>query len=299
MNFKVNRRQFFGSAAVASAAIFCASESGADVQRKRGVKIKISLNCYSFNRPLRDGEMSLDNVIDFCAEHGFDAVDTTGYYFPGYPEIPSDSYIFHIKQKAFLNGLSISGTGIRNDFAQPDKVKRDQDIQLIKNWIVVAQKLGAPVIRIFSGNKIPDGYTWDQVADWMARDIRDCAAFGKEHGVMVAVQHHHDFLKTAQEIIRLVEMVDSDWFGVILDVGSLRTHDPYQEIKKLLPYAVSWQLKENVWFGEKEAPIDLQKIRTIIDKFGYRGFLPIETLGEGEPKEKIRNFLNRVRNAFS
>jgi hypothetical protein len=93
--------------------------------------------------------------------------------------------------------------------------------------------------------------------------------------------------------------MDSDWFGVILDVGSLRTQNPYDEIERLLPYAVSWQLKENVWYGEQERPIDLQKIRTIIEKVGYRGFMPIETLGEGEPKEKIRNFLNRAKNAFS
>ena len=94
------------------------------------------------------------------------------------------------------------------------------------------------------------------------------------------------------------EAVNSAWFGVMLDVGSLRQSDPYEQIAKLLPYAVSWQLKENVWYGEKEVPIDLKKVRAIIDKGGYRGFLPIETLGEGDPKVKVKAFLAKVQEYF-
>ena len=104
-----------------------------------------------------------------------------------------------------------------------------------------------------------------------------------QHGVIVGLQNHNDFVKTADETIRIVEAVNSEWFGVILDVGSLRQHDPYPEIEKLLPYAVTWQLKETVWYGEKEVPVDLARIKAIIDKGGYRGFLPIETLGKGDP----------------
>ncbi len=298
MKLSINRREFLTGSAVAAGGLLIGSNSRAAVDRLSGVHLKISLNCYSFNQPLRDGEMTLDDVIDYCAEHGFDAIDPTGYYFPGFPDVPSDEYIYHIKQKAFLNGQSISGTGVRNDFAVADEAARQNDVQLVKNWIVVAQKLGAPVIRVFAGQKVPDGTFWDQAAAWLVEDMKECAAYGKEHGVIVALQNHNDFLKTADETINIVEAVDSDWFGVMLDVGSLRINDPYEEIEKLLPYAVSWQLKENVWYGNKETPIDLQRIKSLIDKIGYRGFLPIETLGKGDPKIKVEKFLNQVRSVF-
>ncbi len=48
-------------------------------------RLKLSCNLYSFNAPLTSGEMSLEQVIDLCAELGFEAVDPTGYYFKGYP----------------------------------------------------------------------------------------------------------------------------------------------------------------------------------------------------------------------
>ena len=92
---------------------------------------------------------------------------------------------------------------------------------------------------------------------------------------MVGLQQHNDFLKTAAETIRAIDAVGSDWFGCILDIGSLRSGDPYAEIEKLVPYAVSWQIKENVGRDGKEEPTDLAKIKAIIDRSGYRGYFPL------------------------
>lgn len=261
-------------------------------------RLKISLNAYSFNEPLRNGSMTLFDLLDFCAEQDFDAVDLTGYYFPGYPNTPSDDFIFSLKRKAHLLGLDISGTGVRNDFANPDKEKRNQDIELIKSWIDCASKLSAPVIRIFSGNAIPVGFSWQQVADWMVSDIKECVAYGKQHGVLVAMQNHNDFIKTADEAEKILKMVNSDWFGLVLDIGSYR-NDPYKEIAQTAAYAVNWQLKENLYINGVEQKTDLDKIIPIIKSSGYRGYLPIETLGPGDPKLKVPAFLTEVRNALA
>lgn len=292
----LNRRSFFKSAAAGLA--LPAALSAAKIERSKGVKLKLSLNAYSFNKPLRAGEMTLFDLVDFCAELGFDGIDATGYYFPGYPDPPNDEFIYALKKKAFLNGIAINGTGVRNDFSVADEASRLLDVQMVKNWIEVAEKLGATVIRIFSGRKVPDGHTFDQVLDWMVPEIQECVEHGKEHGVIVGLQNHNDFVKTAEETIRIVEAVDSDWFGVILDVGSLRQDDPYKEIEKLLPYAVSWQVKETVWYGKKQVATDLARIKAIIDRGGYRGFLPIETLGEGDPRVKVGRFFSKVKKVF-
>ena len=99
-------------------------------------------------------------------------------------------------------------------------------------------------------------------------------------------------------IDQVVKAVNSDWFSVILDVGSVRQGDPYEEIEKLLPYACTWQIKEAVYFNGKSTPIDLARIRKIIDKVGFRGFVPFEALGRGKPEE-VTAFLERVRKAMA
>ncbi len=269
------------------------------VPRVAGVGVRLGLNAYSFNAPLRDGSMTLMDVVDYCAGHGIAAVDPTGYYFPGYPKIPTDEFLFALKRRAFLNGVILSGTGVRNDFAVTDAEARRRDLQMVKEWIEVAARLGAPVIRVFSGAKAPEGHSFDQVMEWMVPLFRECASHAGKYGVIVGLQNHNDFVKTADQAIRIINAVDSEWFGSILDIGSLRTEDPYEGIDKLIPYAVSWQLKENVGYGTKEVPTDLAKVKAIIDRHGYRGFLPVETLGAGDPKVKVAAFFDKARKVFA
>jgi sugar phosphate isomerase/epimerase len=295
----IQRRKFLKQSAGLAATAAGLSLAEGKVLRQSGVKLKLGLNAYSFDKPLRDGSMTLADAIHYCAQHGIDGLDATGYYFPGYPKAPSDEYIYSLKKTAFLNGVTISGTGVRNDFSVPDVAGRKSDVQMVKNWIEAAGKLGAPLIRVFSGKGLPQGHTFDQVFDWMVPDFKECAAFGERHGVILGLQQHNDFLKTADETIRLVDAVNSDWFGVILDVGSLRQNDPYREIEKLVPYAVSWQIKEEVWYGAKATPIDLRRVKAIIDKAGYRGFVPFEALGGGDPRMKVAQFLEKLRSEFA
>ena len=293
----MHRRTFLTRTASLAAA--AAIPAPAKVARESGVKLKLGLNAYSFDKPLRAGSMTLADAVHFCAQHGVDALDATGYYFPGYPEVPSDEYIYNFKRTAFVNGVGICGTGVRNDFAVPDGAARKSDVRLVKDWIVVASKLGAPVIRVFSGKGRAEGHGFDEALAWMVADCKECAEFGKQHGVVVAVQQHNDSLKTAAETIRLIEGVGSDWFGCILDIGSLHQGDPYAEIERLVPYAVSWQIKENVGRDGKEEPTDLAKIKAIIDRSGYRGYVPFEALGGGDPRVKVAGFLEKIRKAFS
>ena len=292
----IDRRKFLCRSAglVAAAAI----PAPAKIAREPGVKLKLGLNAYSFDRPLREGSMTLADAVLFCAQHGVDALDPTGYYFPGYPKVPADDYIYNLKRTAFVNGVAISGTGVRNNFAVADETARNNDVRMVKDWIVVASKLGAPVIRVFSGGAPPTGQSFDETLKWMVADFKECAAFGQQHGVMVGLQQHNDFLKTAAETIRVIDAVGSDWFGCILDIGSLRSGDPYAEIEKLVPYAVSWQIKENVGRDGKDEPTDLAKIKAIIDRSGYRGYVPFEALGGGDPRVKVASFLEKIRKAF-
>jgi sugar phosphate isomerase/epimerase len=302
----MNRRELLKNAAVVSAtvasgAILATGDGVAQFkpQRVGGSYIKLSCNIYSFNGPLTKGAMTLDEVLEFCARLGFPAVDPTGYYFPNYPKVPPDEYVYHIKRKALLLGLDISGTGVRTDFAAPDQGKREADVELVKAWTECALKLGAPVLRVFSGRAVPQDPAREEATRWVVDALRRCADEGKKYGVMMALQNHADFVQTAEEDLALLKMVDSDWIGANLDIGSFRRGDPYEQIARVAPYAITWQLKENLFVQGKETKTDLGKIAAILKDANYRGYVQLETLGEGDPKVKVPKFLDEVRQAIS
>jgi len=301
MTAAFHRRKFLTSVMGIPAAGMLMSAGANDEYKKKfpAKGLKTSLNAYSFNKPLTDGSMSIDELIGFCAATGFDGVDITAYYFKGYPQVPSDDYLFDIKRKAFKAGLEITGTGVRNDFTIADKAKRELEVQLVKNWIEAASKIGASVLRIFSGTQKNEGIPREQVTEWMLKDIQTCVDHGKQHGVIIGMQNHNDFIQTADQIISLVETINSPWFGIILDIGSYRINEPFAEIEKSIRHAVNWQVKEKMFINGTETDTDLHKLINMIKASGYRGYLPIETLGDGDPKIKVKALFEKIQKALT
>lgn len=245
-----------------------------------------SLNAFSFNDLLlaKDGRdkqtlYSLFNLLDWCSSQHIKGVDLTGYYFPGYPAVPTDEYILKIKNKAAELGITLTGTGIRNNFASPDPAVRAADVELAKKWIVVASKLGVPVVRLFAG-EIPKGYEnkWDEVAGWMIACYKECAAFAAQYKIKIGIQNHGDMLQTADQCLKVLRAVNSPWAGLIVDTGNFKTEDPYADIEMTAPYAVNWQVKESAFGLGNPVPTDYTRLMKILKKQNVHGFLPIETL---------------------
>ncbi len=311
----VTRRNFIRLAALTPLAAATSSYAQTPVKRAGGPMLKPTLNAYSFlemlNDNIADASTGIDlfGVCDFCAKHDIEAVDLTGYFFPGYPKVPADSYVNRMKRYTLDRGIVISGTGVRNDFAVADKTVRDAGVQLTKEWIEAAARLGAPVIRVFAGPQQPikDWQTAsgnaqrEDVEKWMADSLRACAEHGEKFGVIVAVQNHGDFLSTGPEHLSLLKRVDHPWCGPLVDTGKYFTDDPYADIAMMVPHAVNWQIKETLGSSLKSPPTDFKKLAKIIHDGGYRGFLPIETLAMGrkdyDPFVAVEKVLIAMREA--
>ena len=301
----VTRRTFLASSAALPAGLAAAigsarppaldaAQSGAS-RPERATRLKPSLNAYSFVEQLEANAknagtgIDLFGVCDFCAKHGFDAVDVTGYFFPGYPGAPSDRYLVRLKRHAFDLGLALSGTGVRNDFTSADAKVRAEGVTRVKTWIEVAAKLGAPTVRAFADSQAPHR-NWreasgnaprETVEQWAADALRECAEHGERYGVIVAVQNHADFIATGAQHLSLLDRVGHRWCRAMVDTGSYLSPDPYADIELAAPHAVNWQVKETVRSRADSPRLDVRRFVAIVRKSGYRGYLPIETLRMG------------------
>lgn len=284
---------------IAAAAIACTAATAQNRfgNRADSSSVKIALNLYSFNSPLTDGSETLESVIDYAASLGYAALDMTGYYFSTYPAAPSDEEIYRTKYRAFRRGIQICGTGVRNDFTLADRAALEKEKQLVKDWIVVAAKLGASTLRIFAGEGVPQGSTREATARQVAEAINECAAVAESYGIVIALQNHNDFLKTAEDVEQLFSRIRSEAVGLMLDIGSYRS-EPYREIERTIGYAVTWQVKETVFENGLETKTDVGRVMDIIRKGGYCGYVPIEIIGKGNERERVRRLLEELKAAL-
>ena len=316
MSIITSRRALLQMSASALLAVSSPVLAQTPIRRIGNAKFTPTLNAYSFlellnaNRIDSTKGIDLFGVCDFCAQHDIEAVDLTGYFFPDYPKPPDDTFVSRLKKYVHDRGIVISGTGVKNDFATADKTVRAEGVQLTKDWIEAAARLGAPVVRVFAGpikekdwQQAAGGANREDVEKWMADELRNCAEYGQKFGVLVAVQNHGDFLSSGPEHISLLKRVDHAFCGALVDTGKYLTADPYADIAMMVPYAMNWQIKETLGSSLKSQPTDFKKLARVIRDGGYRGFVPIETLSMGRkdynPYVEITKVLNAMREAIA
>jgi sugar phosphate isomerase/epimerase len=280
----VTRRSFL--AAAASLAI--------DPIRRRGpARMKLSLAAYSFRSVLAGARksMTLDDFIDRAAEWDVDAVEPTSYYFPD-PATPE--YCRRLRRHAFLLGMDISGTAIRNTFTHPPGAEREREIAHVKRWIDLAVHLGAPTIRIFAGD-LQKGTTEEQARRWCIEAIQECCEYAAPRGIILALENHGGIVSTVDQLLAIVTAIESEWFGVNWDSGNFRSADPYGDLAKAAPYAVVAQIKTEISPHGKRQPADLAKIVGILRASGYRGYVALEYEADEDPFVAVPRHLAELR----
>ncbi|MEU5727142.1 TIM barrel protein [Micromonospora sp. NPDC047738] len=317
---------------------YCGRIGGSDSVRYRDREYfrgdyKVSLNLYSFNVNInawlnnRQDTPQLDTLaaIRWAAEAGFDAVDVTAYYIPGYsnttmPTLPDGEIKAFARQIRDLTkelGIEISGTGYQNDFANPSADRRALDVERGKYWIDVAAEMDAPVIRVFSG-PVPTDINrlgWETVTrERVVPALRQLAEYGAAKGVQIGLQNHGDMTATAGQTIQLLKWVDHDNIGIVNDTGYFRpfryttglNYDWYADIADVLPYSNNFQVKKRPGGAETDTTMDLNKLFTDVRYSDYRGYIPLELLWARDepgyprdlpepPYEQISGFLDAVK----
>ena len=272
---------------------------------------KTSLNLYTFNMNLNSWvqgrtspePMTTFEAIKWAHENGFDAVDITAYYIPGYSNtaMPTEeqqkeilAFAKRIKEYSDELGIAISGTGIQNNFADPNQKRRDLDIERTKFYIQVAAEMGAPVIRVFAGPPPADILRsgWEAITkDRMTPAIQEIADFAQENypSVEIGVQGHGDMLATANQVLQLLEWVDRGNVGIVNDTGyyrdfmslDARGYDWYTDIALILPYSNNFQVKKKPGGAETTELMDLERIFRDMRSSSYGrngGYVPVELL---------------------
>ena len=97
-------------------------------------------------------------------------------------------------------------------------------------------------------------------------------------------------------VVAAARSIKHDWLGVNLDSGNFHTPDPYGDLEKIAPYAVTCQLKcEITPKGGKKQDADYGRIVDIMRKVNYRGFITLEYEAAEDPLTAIPKHLEAIR----
>lgn len=278
--FTATRRQFLHSSLLAGTGLALGAGSTTAIEpihRLGPAHLRLSLAAYSFRQALDlkrkpKPAMTLDDFIDCAARMNLDAVELTAYYFPK----TTPDYLAHLKGRCTRLGLDVSGTAVGNNFCVVDADKLREQIASVKQWIEHSARLGAKTMRIFAGN-VAKNDNEEKARSRCVAAIQEACDHAAKYGVYLALENHGGITSTAEQVLALVMAVRHDWFGVNLDTGNFHTDDPYSDLAKIAPYAVTVQIKTEIQRrGMKKQDADLKRLIEILRAARYRGYVVLE-----------------------
>jgi sugar phosphate isomerase/epimerase len=294
----MKRRHFLQSSLAAGAGLVLATSGRAiePISRSGKPHLRLSIAAYSYRKYLDlkikpKPPMTLDDFVDLAASLGLDAVEPTAYYFAD----TSRAYLTRLKGRCTRLGLDVSGTAVGNDFCVPEADKLKAQIASVKQWADRAAILGAKTMRIFAGG-VHKGDTEEKARRRCVAAIEEACDHAGKVGVFLALENHGGLTATCDQILAIVKAVKHDWFGVNLDTGNFHTQDPYADLARLAPYAVTVQIKTEIQrAGRRKEDADLKRLLDILRSANYRGYVALEYEAAEDPKTAVPRHVETLR----
>src|SRR6266850_6589325 len=287
----MDRRSFLttAGAAVVAATVPDARALQSTATRAR---FRTGLVAYSYRLALQAKTMTYEDLIRIAVETGTDGIDMTVYWLPG----TSDDYLLPLRRLAYKNRVEIYSIGTRVRLAQPTADLRQQQLDELRKWLDVAQKVGATHVRVFGGAK-PDGATLDQAIGFAAETLKRGAEYAGARGLILGVEDDGGITDFAKDTIEIVKRADSPWAGMNLDIGNFRPPAVYDQIEMSIPYAVSTHVKVDMALddGVGRAPFDWDRVFKMFAAHGFRGYMGLEYEAAADPATAVPRHLRRLK----
>ena len=168
----MNRRNLLTAIAGLPVASALRAQSAPAAPPQNAGHLRAGLVAYSYRVALAAKTMTYEDVIHKASDWGLDGVDMTVYWFPD----TSDTYLAGLRRTAQRAGVQLYNAGARVQLSQPTKELQDAQVETIKKWVDVADRLGTSHMRVFGGS-VPKGASNDQAIAWAVEVMKRGAEY--------------------------------------------------------------------------------------------------------------------------
>jgi 3-oxoisoapionate decarboxylase len=229
--------------------------------------------------------ITIEWFVDRARQLGVDGVSLESCFFPGF-------------EPAYLDGLKaqLDAAGLMRVFAwgHPDGLEGGKSKTAYREMVEMiphARRLGADVMRVVGSSLMFRFENHQEQIERLTGMFREAVRVAADHGVKLAIENHIDF--TSDEIVQLLDEVDSDHLGVNFDTANFARllDDPVKGMRKLAPRVLATHIKDlkvnaqasvDDWFFFSSTPVgdgfvDNLALARLLKEAGYKGFLAVET----------------------
>ena len=262
-------------------------------------KFEISLAQWSIHNQIQGGSIDPMDFASIAKDLGYTGLEYVSNLYIGdevnYPMKAQglDSILKELKRRSDDLGMTnvLIMIDDQGDLSVDDELQTTQAVDNHKKWVDAAAYLGCHAIRVnLFGSADPDAWLINSV-----RSLKALSAYAAEKNVSILVENHGGLSSDAKLLARVMDEVDMDNCGVLVDFGNfcvrrengerwdgpcVEEYDRYRGIEELMPYALGVSAKSYAFDAEgNETSMDFPRILNIVRDSGFSGFIGVEFEG--------------------
>lgn len=196
---KSNRRDFLKNASLSLAALglTSAAVSAADQKQKKAItaaeplpsfakKAKMKLGTVTYNLGM---DWDIPTLIANCTEAKFEGVELRTTHKHGVEVTLNKSQRAEVRKRFADSSVDLVSLGSAFDYHTPDQAKLKSDIAATKEYIVLAQDVGASGVKV-RPNGLPKEVPVEKTLEQIGRSLREIGEFAQRHGQKIFVEVH-------------------------------------------------------------------------------------------------------------
>ena len=255
--------------------------------------MKVGIDSYCYHRFLGDvypeqlppvTPFSMAAVIDRAHELGCEGISLESCFFPSFDA----GYLADVRARLDAHSFDRVYAWGHPDGLEAGRNREAKD-DMIRH-IHHAKAIGATVMRVVGSSFSFVREPHEPQLRILGGLFKEAVRVAADEGVSLAIENHIDY--DADEILLLIEEVDSPFFGVNLDTANfLRVQDdPVEATEKLAPHVLATHIKDvepvkgrsvRGWnyfacVAAGEGLVEIDTIVAILARAGYHGLLAFE-----------------------
>ena len=255
--------------------------------------MKVGIDSYCYHRYFGEvypeqqpppKQMTLEDFIRRARELEVDGVSLESCFIPSFDA----KYLGEVKTM-----LDDGGFDRVYAWGHPDGLEGGKNADAYKEMVASfehARNIGAKVMRVVGSSLMFRFESHAEQIERLTKMFREAVKIAADHDIKLAVENHIDF--TADEILTLLENVDSPYLGLHFDTGNfLRLlDDPIKGMERLAPHVLATHVKDlkpqkgvaaDAWYFFSSTPVgdglvDNLALARLLKKADYQGFLAVE-----------------------
>jgi sugar phosphate isomerase/epimerase len=264
--------------------------------------MKLGLSTASFAPAIQGGRMSLQRIIDYAAQNGFEGLEIINQRVVWHKDIGDDVKMNLARMRE--RKLRYFSYGVEEDLCAADEQARWRAMNKVREAVLLACITNVQLVCIMgTGVSNPDA-DWDEIKPLFVQGLNDCLELASQKRITLALANCGRLCNGSARLLEVLQEVGSEYLKISLDIASfmLVNEEPADAVRTLAADVSSVHFTDvrntDTYIGDQwatvqgrqlmpcalgEGIVPQREVLYALKQVGFDGYVNVLYLGDEEP----------------